>query len=250
MYNLLSDEAPWGVSEGFSLDIDFCIWVLEVDGLQVPPFNKHPDGNRVLRAKGMEAKSWKTWVKTVALLLDQRLNWHVEDIETSLEESQESFDRMASNAAMGDIDRSQQRMGLASYYTWKEQQYQQAIAAAREVYSGSDLTWGAQVPPELWNGSPAVKVALKELWQQYLSIGCKEREWSRDSTTDKFWKVLKPYATKIPALELHFVAYPAAVEYVVPPVSAILSFTNRPPENDVLKESVLRAVEVLAQFNR
>jgi hypothetical protein len=37
----------------FDSQIDFCIWLLELDGLQVSPFDRHPNGNRILQGKGI-----------------------------------------------------------------------------------------------------------------------------------------------------------------------------------------------------
>jgi len=39
--------------------------VLRHDGLAVAPFDLHPDGDRSLRERGLEAASWRTWVASV-----------------------------------------------------------------------------------------------------------------------------------------------------------------------------------------
>jgi hypothetical protein len=46
------------------LPVDFAVWVLESDGLQVPPFNKHPEilGNKILRDLGFTADRWQIWL--------------------------------------------------------------------------------------------------------------------------------------------------------------------------------------------
>ncbi|MEL6320498.1 MAG: hypothetical protein AAFQ57_07575, partial [Cyanobacteria bacterium J06626_14] len=34
-------EQPWDLSQGSNRKVDFCIWVLQVDGLQFHPFTRH-----------------------------------------------------------------------------------------------------------------------------------------------------------------------------------------------------------------
>lgn len=87
MINVDNQESYWGFSSGFNLRVDFCIWVLELDGLQVSPFNRHRDGSGNLRARGMNSDSWQSWVRRIVLLLDQRLHWHIEDLQASIIEA-------------------------------------------------------------------------------------------------------------------------------------------------------------------
>src|ERR1700680_2908489 len=60
--NLLHTRNSWIFSRDFSKEIDFCVWVLEVDGLHVPPFDQHPDGDGSLRAAGLAAENWQSWL--------------------------------------------------------------------------------------------------------------------------------------------------------------------------------------------
>ena len=46
------------LSLGMGSAIDFCVWVLEKDGLRVAPFDQHPDGDGSLRSRGMTAEAW------------------------------------------------------------------------------------------------------------------------------------------------------------------------------------------------
>lgn len=56
---------PWFFSSGFNMMVDFCVWVLETDGLQVAPFDRHPAGDGALRARGFDAPGWRAWVIAV-----------------------------------------------------------------------------------------------------------------------------------------------------------------------------------------
>ncbi len=56
----------WAWHWGFNTCIDFCVWALEVDGLHVPPFDRHAEGNRVLRRVGLTAEAWRAWMESIA----------------------------------------------------------------------------------------------------------------------------------------------------------------------------------------
>src|SRR5258708_30030096 len=72
MYGLGSGEKPWSCSVSFNPYVDFCIWVLEADGLRVPPFDKHPSGDGTLQAAGLHADEWWSWFKVVDGCLSDR----------------------------------------------------------------------------------------------------------------------------------------------------------------------------------
>ncbi|MBE9100608.1 hypothetical protein [Vacuolonema iberomarrocanum] len=70
---------------GWAPLINFCVWALEQDGMQVPPFVHHRDGHRRLQNLGMTAEMWQSWFVRVATMLDTRLQWHVEDVLAEVE---------------------------------------------------------------------------------------------------------------------------------------------------------------------
>lgn len=55
----------WTVSLGPNMFLDFCVWILERDGLRVPPFDRHPDGDGTLRAGELTAEAWRAWFDRV-----------------------------------------------------------------------------------------------------------------------------------------------------------------------------------------
>ena len=268
MYKIgIDDQKPdsWVLHQGFCSDVDFCIWVLEVDGLQVPDFDKHHSGNGVLRASGMDAESWQFWVKRVVLLSDQRLNWRVENSQTEFSTTLASMESATSEVSMRypqlnipSVDNPALVGATRNYIVWKEQHYQQAAAPARLVYKESEYpTWCPLQPPELWHGDSRVRELLQELWQQYFHtvFSIREEEFvlrqPRLSRTSGIglYDLLKPYHTKLAALELYLVAYPFSVEYLIAPVSVVLSVADGPNGSDSLTESVLRAAEGLVALN-
>ncbi|GCF07526.1 hypothetical protein [Dictyobacter arantiisoli] len=68
----LSTGPSWTYSSGFNAAIDFCIWILEIDGIHIPPFDLHPEGNGSLRAKGLDTNNWRAWFARVVTSQDQR----------------------------------------------------------------------------------------------------------------------------------------------------------------------------------
>jgi hypothetical protein len=45
--------------------VAFCVWALRLDGLHVAPFDRHPNGNGMLRALGLTGESWHAWLTDV-----------------------------------------------------------------------------------------------------------------------------------------------------------------------------------------
>jgi hypothetical protein len=52
---------PWNLHADLPLGINFCVWVLQRDGLAVPPFDQHPSGDGSLQAVGLDAELWLSW---------------------------------------------------------------------------------------------------------------------------------------------------------------------------------------------
>lgn len=59
--HLLHSRNSWHYRQGSDPTVNFCLWVLQVDGLYVPPFDEHPDGDGSLRALGLTTDDWQTW---------------------------------------------------------------------------------------------------------------------------------------------------------------------------------------------
>lgn len=260
----LGTETPWSLSYSFDTMVDFCIWVLEVDGLHVPPFNRHPDGNGILRAKGMEPESWRAWMTKIVLLLDQRLNWLVEEPEAKVADTLDSFARMTSISSVerptSDFSNSEPtlRASIDQQMAWQNRYYWDAVRAVQQ-FCGEfvPLQVSQSEPADLWDGEPAVKELLKELWQRYTFVSqehdseCRRREAERvEISTQQLWDDLQPYHSRLADLSLYQVVYPEPVEYLVPPVSAILSVSTGASDNDyAFRQRALQAAKDLARSN-
>lgn len=70
--SLEGKENTWTFSHGFNMMVDFCIYVLLVDGVRVSPFDIHAEGNKMLRMRGFTANDWHSWLAEVVALQDQQ----------------------------------------------------------------------------------------------------------------------------------------------------------------------------------
>jgi hypothetical protein len=74
--HMLGSSNPWSYSQGFNMFVDFCVWVLEADGVHVPPFDQHSDGDGTLRAAGLDAEGWRIWLARVVNLQYEQQQRH------------------------------------------------------------------------------------------------------------------------------------------------------------------------------
>ncbi|GCE21494.1 hypothetical protein [Dictyobacter kobayashii] len=60
----------WTLNWSFDPTVDFCLWLLEHDGLQVPPFTAHPITTSSVPEGQLTADEWKNWLVAVVNALD------------------------------------------------------------------------------------------------------------------------------------------------------------------------------------
>jgi len=196
-------ENSWSFSHSFEMTVDFCVWVLEKDGLQVPPFDAHPEGDGTLRSVGLQAQEWRSWIAQVVQL-----------------------------------------------------QYRECQVLSRELKVGVDPTpfflAGAHNPPTSWSGNVGVGKHLDELWKQYKPLSNMRREWVPSLAKQwvpvmhQLWNDLQPYHACFPALTIYLVKYPQQVEYIIPPISVILTIVDDLPDGETFRLQVLHVAESLA----
>lgn len=58
-------ESAWQLHSYLDLGVSFCVWTLRVDGLRVPPFDRHDDGDHALQQMGLTSANWRTWLEEV-----------------------------------------------------------------------------------------------------------------------------------------------------------------------------------------
>src|SRR5690242_7353003 len=142
MFSIFSNNT-WSYSLGVDSKIDFCIWALQQDGLHIPPFEYHPDGDGSLRAAGLNSTGWLQWLYAIVDQCNQ-------------------FD-----AAM--------RADRASLQAWQKNMDKKTLLQALQASQEKNLQRVRGLPrvdpPGLWSGSLSVRERLQELWDQYnLSI--------------------------------------------------------------------------------
>jgi hypothetical protein len=248
----LGTENPWFFAYGFNMFVDFCMWVLEVDGLQVPPFDQHPAGDRTLQAIGLDADGWRSWVNEVV----------------NLQHQQTRAVRQPFVAFTNEWWQSMQAQGMAPLNPQSETFRQQAEALGEQFKAAQgsrpDLFFpklgDAQNPPGAWKGSAVVGQRLGELWEEYKPLSNKRKEWQRalvrqwstgrgDGTVKRVWDDLEPYHTRLETLAIHLVEYPGEVYYLVPPVSVIMTVVNGHLDGETFRTNAFRAAEELATRN-
>jgi hypothetical protein len=186
--------------------VDFCIWVLEVDGLHVPPFDQHPEGDGSLRAAGLDAEAWQSWLTRVVNL---------------------------------QYEQQRTRKGpLNQQVDWQ-----------------SVLTSEAYNPPRAWIGTATVGNRLAELWTQYGPLSnernkaearlARKRQQVETDRRMNLWRDLSPYHSRIPTLIVHMVQYEQPINYLVPPVSVVMTYAGGQPGAAEFRERLLDAAAEL-----
>jgi hypothetical protein len=208
---LLHSPESWVYRFGFT-QVDFCLWVLEVDGLQVPPFDRHSAGDGNLQTIGLDQRGWQSWLVQVVTLQEAQ---------------QRAWQQLAHRVA--------HRVAPPSPEEWR-----------------ATLIPEAHDPARAWQGDVRVGQRLAELWKQYgpLAEGREEaaphlsrlmeRE-DRDSG-QRLYDLLQRYRSRIPTLAVHLATYPAAINYLIPPVAVVMTI---PPaaarDASALRERILDA---------
>jgi hypothetical protein len=225
MRSLFSTD-PWFWSYGFRATIDFAVWALETDGLRVPPFDQHADGNGELRSRGMTAETWVAWLRELVSVAGD-------------DEAQRAFGRLV----------AQESRRTGSPVHLPPPPFMDPTAAwqgAAEV--GELLAEWRRLPPEMarlpleqWSGYPRVGNQRHEVEHGNMEL--------RHDVMRRLWRDLKPYHRRMPRLRVHVVAYPARVQYVATPDAVVLGLNEPFAEPMTFRDAILAAAEAVAQSN-
>jgi hypothetical protein len=236
---LLHARDSWSYRQGGDPAVDFCLWVLEVDGLRVPPFDQHPDGDGSLRALGLTADDWQTWFLR------------------TLDPAQ----------SKQDVERLRQRY-LAEYLTTSGEpdleHLQRRLRAERLTRS----TDAALPPPPAfshhqasWMGSIVINNKLIELEQRYRQIVGQRDRWREDverslhreglKAPTRLYDDLRPYHHRLPSLNSCLATYDAPLDYLSAPATLLITIQAGQPVWPEFRERVAAAVaELAAQADR
>jgi hypothetical protein len=234
MFSIFSDNR-WSYGLGVNDEIDFCVWVLQQDGLYVPPFEYHTGGDGSLRAVGLNEAGWQQWLYAI---IDQQNQF-----------DQGRLDSLASLPHM-------------SPKFWRKNMDAKALAQEtqerleRWVHHTRSLPPHKE-PPELYPGNADLKTRLQELWEQYtLSVTSLRRQremklhskWNLAESVrgKRLWDELQVYQKKLPTFSIHLVGYPQSINYLLPPTTLLLTFSDNQFDGEQHREQMISAAEELA----
>jgi hypothetical protein len=91
----------WSWTEDAEPTVAFCVDALVHDGLRVPPFDQHPDGDGALREAGLDVPMWREWLMSVLR------QWAVlSSVARNLGGNRDQGDLLASARVAGELLRS------------------------------------------------------------------------------------------------------------------------------------------------
>ena len=263
---------------GYNPSVDFCIWVLTKDRLQVPPFSHHYLGKATtLSSLGLNAENWESWVRSIIIKKDPRLispTKHIDSIEsfkkheiekyivtkTTLEQKLDELSAQHRKTAkqstkkLGYSSTIDWRIALEAKLTLEYQRHQRALALIEQLPQSLQEIPDYADPPEFWLGNQAIKEQLTELWYEYQEEQSERHSfhkmlqditsrWYNSYPTSNF----DSYAKDLDWLKFYLVVYPEIVEYPIPPISVIksvkLEVDPDPDWEDSLRRGVLALVE-------
>lgn len=219
---------PWFLYVFGDIDADFGIWLLQKDGLRVPPFESHQVADSVLREKGLDAQEWQTWMHEMIRSKDRRL-----------------FNFKA-QLFLSAIDLQQKQKKEAQETVADSEWPDQLLREHTEAYTSRPFS-----PLDFWRGSAEIGISIEELWEQYIHLP-NRGHWSAiqpDLNVFAFWDFksdLEPYYTRLDSLFLHLVSYPEPIDYPIPPFSGILSVAEKPIDREHFRIRVMKMAEALA----
>jgi hypothetical protein len=231
---LLHSRNSWHYHQGSDPTVDFCLWVLQVDGLHVPPFDRHPDGDGSLRALGLTEDSWQTWFLRV---LDS--TQRERDVEQLRQLHMAEYLKISNEPDMEHLQRRYQAESL-------------------KISTDPPLP----PPPEFyhyqasWSGSIAVKNRLIGLEEQYKQVASQRHGLSEEvertllreeqKAATRLYDELKPYHNHLPPLNIYLAKYEYPLDYLVSPATLLITIQEGQPGFQEFRERVLAAVAELA----
>lgn len=199
--------SEWRVRFGFNAMVDFCIWVLETDGLRVPPFDRHDEGPGLLRTMGVEPQTWRAWLHATVAQQAER-----EDLHAALSRSRRSY----------------------------PQALEPSLPPCTPRRFNPPLLWPGHpnLQPwlaELWEQYGPIALERRGR-TEVLECTMVER-WLQETLCD-----LQPRPGR---LHLHLVRYPGVVAYPVPPDAVILGIDTCLADHAALWDAVREVLPAL-----
>jgi hypothetical protein len=199
----------WYWSADVFLPLAFCVWVLGRDGLVVPPFDQHPDGDHGLQERGLDPQSWREWVTA---LIAARARMHE-----------------LARATFADPGSPSDRHALA---VLGEALHRPSVACpgSDELRTHLDDLWADYEP-------------AGNAWKRAMTIG---RGPLGGAAVGGLWQALLPFHQRLETLEVFLVDYVRPAVMPLPPVTCLISTGADEPREQVFARMVLQGAEELA----
>jgi hypothetical protein len=177
----------WSWSEDAFPPLGFCVRALVHDGLSVPPFDRHPDGDASLRDAGLDAVMWREWLGSV---LRQRTV--LSAVATDLDGRRHRKDLFAATRAAGEV-----LIAPGSF-----------CPGSPELQRRLNELWVEYQP-------------LGEVWKERMTSG---EEGVRHRHRGRWlWNALRPFHDRLPTISVLLVAYPVPVVMALPPTTCLIA---------------------------
>ena len=246
------DSSPWVSTIDFNRALDFCVWILELDGMQVYPFDRHPDGDRSLRALGLDADDWSRLARAVAEALERRAVFQrgrgevFEDVEARYEPH---------------LQRSLQEIETRDLLGRTVVLLKGAVLVGRLIRTGRAETRrfgdvGYPHPPSFWSGAPVLRERLGELWIEYRKryVASRRSYWKsygvlKFMLSSRFQAlnhaVEQRHPTPSPPITVCFVNYPGSVVWPLSGSTVLICTRNWRANAPAFEDVVWGAVDSL-----
>ena len=197
----------WHRSEDAFPPVSFCVRALILDGLAVPPFDRHSGADGRLREAGLDARAWGAWVRSV----------------------------VRQREVLGAHARA---LGAPDARGPSPEQARAAAEVLREP--GSFCPGSAELRARL-NALFADFAAAGEAWRWRMSDARRLHGSGRQQRA--LWKALVPLHDRLPTLSVLLVEYPEPVVMPLPPAACLIAPGDDP---EGLGRQVVAAAKALA----
>ena len=243
------DKSEYVSQVGFNRALDFCVRVLEIDGLKVPPFTRHADGDGRLRALGLREGNWTVWTDIVARALHDRLMFdQAMQIETRrhLDQVLEEDERLVATGIA--------RKGLTGTFqllkTWVALFIDLLRANAASAARLGKVPYPN--PALLWPEEGPLRQELLRMWRRYMrgEVGNRRRFWKTlhlisyltSPAFEEFKSSIRKSHAGITDPIVSFVYYPGIVVYPTSAPVVIIGAKNWAPSPEAFRQVVRAAL--------
>jgi hypothetical protein len=172
--------------------VAFCVDALVRDGLAVPPFDRHADGDRRLRAMGLDAAVWQEWLRSI---IGQRRT--LARVARSIANGGDREAPRSSALVAGDVLR------IPGSFCGGPRELRDRLNDAWEAFAPSGEAWKRQMSEDI-------------------------PHWLGPGQQRSLWKALLPFHDRLPMLSVFLVAYPVPVVMALPPTTCLIAPAKEP----------------------